>query len=172
MALSWMFPLRDPSDRLTLTTCFYANNAAFRRDAFLSRQFPHVPGLTHAPARLLWERLLSEGVSIWHAGNARASHPPPNGPIHFLRRAIASGRARAFSEPLPNLGAVIRWIRADIDWITWVAKKTVLSGDKVGLRWWQVPFTIAIGAAYCTLENWGSLLSLFFPGMMRDRFQL
>jgi len=169
MALSWMFPLRDSTDRLTLSTWFYANNVAFRRDAFLSRQFPQVPGLTHAPAGLLVERLQRDGVAIWHAGNARASHPPPNGPIHFLMRAIAGGRARAFSEPLPNL---LRWIREDIGSISWGGKQIVLSGAKVGLSWWQLPLAIAIPAAYFALFNLGSLLSLVFPRMMRERFQL
>jgi len=46
VALSWMFPLRDPTDELTAAQTFYANNVAFRRETFLSRQFPDVPGLT------------------------------------------------------------------------------------------------------------------------------
>ena len=172
MALTWMFPLRDSSDRLRLSTWFYANNVAFRREAFVSRQFADVPGLTHAPARLLVERLRREGVAIWHAGNARASHPPPNGSIHFVMRAIAGGKARAFFEPRPSIGGTIRWIRNDIRSITWGCKRIVLSGSKVELRWWQVPMAVVYPTAYYSLFCLGSLLSIVMPGLMRERFDL
>jgi glycosyltransferase involved in cell wall biosynthesis len=172
MALSWMFPLRDANDRLSLSTWFYANNVAFRREAFVSRQFADVPGLTHAPARLFVERLRREGVAIWHAGNARASHPPPNGSVHFVMRAIAGGKARAFFEPRPNIVGMIRWIRNDLGSITWGCKQIVLSGSKVELRWWQVPLAVVYPAAYYTLFCLGSFLSVMLPGVMRDRFDL
>lgn len=172
MALTWMFPLRDSSDRLTLSTWFYANNVAFRRDAFVSRNFSDVPGFTHAPSRLLVERLRREGVAIWHAGNARASHPPPNGSLHFVMRAIAGGKARASFEPRPSIAGMIRWIRNDIGSITWGCKQIVLSGSKVELRWWQVPLSVVYPASYYTLFCLGSLLSIMLPGVMRDRFDL
>ncbi len=172
MALTWMFPLRDSSDRLTPSTWFYANNVAFRREAFVERQFSDFPGLVHAPARLLVERLRREGVAIWHAGGARASHPPPNGSIHFVMRAIAGGRARAFFEPRPGIVGMIRWIRSDIGSITWGCKQIVLSGSKVELRWWQAPLAVVFPVAYYTMFCLGSLLSIVLPGLMRDRFDL
>jgi hypothetical protein len=57
MALTWMFPLREDADAVTPSTWFYANNAAFERDTFLSRQLPPTPGLVHHPANLLVDRL-------------------------------------------------------------------------------------------------------------------
>jgi len=172
MALSWMFPLLDPSDRLAPSTWFYANNVAFRREIFLSRQFPDVPGLIHAPAALLINRLQRDGVLIWFAGNARASHPPPNGPRHFVMRAMSGGRARAFSGPHLSISALIRWIRQDIGSASWGCKQIVLHASKVGLRWWQIPLAMTFPAAYFALFCLGSLLSAAFPGLMRDRFQL
>jgi len=118
MALTWMFPLRDLDDRLNRATWFYANNVAFRRQIFLSRQFPDTPGLIHAPAALLVERLNRDGIDIWHAGGARASHPPPNGLLHFAKRAIAGGRARSLSRPSVADWPLIHWVRSDIGSIT------------------------------------------------------
>lgn len=172
MALTWMFPLRDASDRLTLSSWFYANNVAFRREAFVPWQFSDVPGFTHAPARLLVERLQREGVVIWHAARARASHPPPNGSIHFMMRAVAGGRARAFFEPRAKIARVSRWIRNDLGSITWGCKQIVLNGSKVELRWWQVPLAVVYPVAYYTLFCLGSLLAIMLPGLMRDRFDL
>ena len=172
MALSWMFPLRDPSDCLQPSTWFYANNVAFRREAFVSRQFPDVPGSMHAPARLLVERLRREGEVIWHAGSARAAHPPPNGPRRFAMRAIAGGRARALREPRPSMGAMIRWLRNDIGSIAWGCKRIVSNRSKVELRWWQLPLAVVYPASYYTLFSLGSFLSITMPRMMRDRFDL
>ena len=172
MALTWMFPLRDPYDRVTPSTWFYANNVAFRRGPFLCRKFPDVPGLTHAPAKLLVERLEHDGVTIWHTGGARASHPPPNGSIHFVLRAIAGGRARAFLETHPNALHVMRWIQSDIGSVAWGCKRIVRNGSSVGLRWWQVPLAIMFPAAYYSLRCLGSLLSTLTPGLMRNRFDL
>jgi len=56
--------LRDPVGGLTQTRWFYANNVAFRRETFLSRQFPDVPWLKHVPAALLVERLEREGIAL------------------------------------------------------------------------------------------------------------
>jgi len=172
MALTWMFPLRDPSNQLTPSTWFYANNVAFRREAFLSRQFSDVAGLTHAAAKLLVERLQRDGVAIWNAGGARASHPPPNGSIHFMMRAIAGGRARAFLEPHPKAVNMMRWMQSDIGSVTWGCKQIVLNGSSVGLRWWQLPVAIVFPAAYYSLRYLGSLLSTLTPGLMRNRFDL
>jgi len=72
MALTWMFPMRDPVGGLSVSKWFYANNVAFRRETFLARQFEHVPGLIHAPARLMVERLERDGIVLCHLGDARA----------------------------------------------------------------------------------------------------
>ena len=172
MALTWMFPLRDSSDGLTLSTCFYANNVAFRREVFLSRQFPDVPGLTHAPAALMVERLQRDGVALWHAGGARASHPPPNGLVHFSMRAIAGGRARAFSRRTRGITALMQWIRADSWTIIGSCKKIAFDSSPVGLRWWQIPSAMLYPITYYALFYLGSLLSIAFPRLMRNRFQL
>lgn len=172
LALTWMFPMRDPDGGLSLSKSFYANNAAFRRETFLSRQFPDVPGLTHVPAKLLVERLEREGVAIWSIGHARASHPVPNGVVHFVERAVSAGRARAFAERSVTVALIVRWVRYDIRCVYVGFKNIVFKGFKVGLRWREIPAAMAITGMYFALLLSGSLLSVIAPRTMRDRFQL
>src|SRR5262249_14982471 len=114
LALAWMFPLRDTEGCLAPTEWFYANNVGFRRDTFLSRQFADVPGLMHAAAPILVARLKRDGIPLWRVGEARACHPPPNGIVHFFKRAVAGGRVRAFSQAPLGLPCVLQWIRLDL----------------------------------------------------------
>jgi hypothetical protein len=172
LALTWMFPLRDSDGGITVSDWFYANNAAFRRETFLSRQFPNVPGLIHAPAKLLVERLERDGVTIWHVGEARASHPAPNGLVHFVERAVSAGRARTFSAESVTIGLIFRWVFYDIGSVRFGFKKIVLHGFKLGLRWWQMPSAMTITVTYFALLFAGSLLSVVAPRFMRDRFRL
>jgi len=172
VALSWMFPLRDRDDELTIAQTFYANNVAFRRETFLSRQFPDVPGLTHVPAELLVERLNHDDVTIWYVGNARASHPAPNGAFHFLERAISGGRARALTAESVTLSLILRWLRHNIGSVRFALKRFIFEGLKVELRWWQVPAATSIALTYYTFMLFGSLLSVIAPNLVKDRFKL
>ena len=172
MALTWMFPPSDSSNGMTLSSCFYANNVQFRREVFVSWQFPDVPGLIYAPAGLPVERLVRGGVPLWHAGSGRASHPPPNGPMHFMKRAIAGGRVRAFSRQSGNITALVRWIGADLCTIIGSCKKIAFDNSRDGLRWWQIPSAMLYPITYYARFHFGPLLSIVFQGLMRDRFQL
>jgi Glycosyl transferase family 2 len=172
MALSWMFPLRDPDDRLKPSTWFYANNVAFRRETFLSRLFPDVPNRLHAPAGLLVERLRRDGVAIWHAGNARASHPAPNGVKHFTKRALAFGRARAYTRADQGALRLARWVRDDVRSVLWSCKRLVVGRSKVGLNAWEVPVAVCYPLAYYALGSLGSVLTTMAPKLMHDRLDL
>jgi hypothetical protein len=172
MALVWMFPLRDASDHLGECDCFYTNNLALRRNEFLSRRFLEAPGLIHHPATLLVEQLNRESVKIWYAGGARGSHPPPNGLVHFVRRAMAGGRARALTGPPPSMRSVVRSILGDVRSVAWTFKRILTEGAAVGMRWWQIPAAMAISASYYSLFSLGGLMTVIFPGLMRDRLQL
>jgi Glycosyl transferase family 2 len=172
MALAWMFPLRDASDALTTTSCFYANNVAFRRDVFLAHPFAETPGLTHRPATLLVDELARAGIPIWHAAAARAAHPPPNGPMHFVRRAMAGGRARVLGAANAADRAVLRGLAADARAMSWSCGRILRERRRVGLRSWQVPAALIIAAGYHTLFAAGALLTAAFPGFMRQRFVL
>ena len=169
MALAWMFPLRQADDRLDVSRWFYANNAAFRRAIFLERRFPITPGLIHYPAQLLVERLERDGITLWHVGGARVSHPPPNGARHFVNRALAAGRARAFSETISSRSA-LAYVGADLRSIVWYGKRVATAGGSVDLGWWQVPAAITYATSYHLLVLGGYLFTLAAPKLMRHRF--
>lgn len=172
MALTWMFPLRDTEGGLRPSDWFYANNVAFRREILLSHPFPHTPGLKHHPAALLVRQLEQEGVTLWHVGDARGHHPAPNGIVHFCQRAIAAGRARAFTHNSVALSSLADWIRRDVLEVGWYVKRIVREGAKVGMHWWQMPTAMGVTLAYHLLRSGGSLLTVAAPGLMRNRFQL
>ncbi|TKB71926.1 MAG: glycosyltransferase family 2 protein [Nitrospira sp.] len=172
MALTWMFPLRDTEGGLRPSDWFYANNVAFRREILLSHPFPHTPGLKHHPATLLVRQLEQEGITLWHVGDARGHHPTPNGIVHFCQRAIAAGRARAFTHDSVALSSVADWIRRDALEVGWYVKRIVREGAKVGMHWWQMPAAMGVTLAYHLLRSGGSLLTAAAPGLMRNRFEL
>ena len=172
MALTWMFPLRDAHDGLSVSTWFYSNNVAFRRQTFLARPFPDTPGFIHLPAKLLVERLERDGIVLWHVGGARVSHPPPNGARHFIARAVAAGRTRALSPGLPRAESAVESAGKQIREILWHAKRVVVLGSRVGLRWWQLPAAVVYAAGYHFFILAGYLISVSAPRVMRHRFDL
>lgn len=172
MALTWMFPLREPEPGIGPLKMFYANNLAFRRHVFLARQFPDVPGFIHAPAPRLVDRLESEGIPIWSLDHARASHPAPNGAAHFIERALSGGKARALSSGRPKISMIAQWFVDDFKTIAFSCKKIVVEGFKVGLRRWQVPAAMAIGTLYHALYFSGSAVSAVAPRLVRSYFKL
>jgi len=172
MALTWMFPLRDGRglrDAWGRSSVFYANNLAVRRCVFVSNPFPDTPGLTHHPATLWALHLLGEHTAIWYAP-ARASHPPPNGPVHFYQRAVAGGRARAITAQERGLRRWLVWGRADLEQVAWGWKRLLTQGRQVGLRAWQVPAALCMSVAYVLCFYLGSVATDTFPAYMRRRF--
>jgi hypothetical protein len=175
MAIAWMFPLRDSEGGLSPLKMFYANNVAFRRKEFLQHLFPPVPGFIHAPEALLVERLQHEGVTLWSLGDARASHPPPRGLRHFVNRAISGGKARALAAEPSSPGRLKRlgsYVRQDLKSILHNCKLMFSEGWSVGLRIYELPAAIAIGASYHALFLLGSVLSVLAPRVMEPRFKL
>jgi GT2 family glycosyltransferase len=169
MALGWgMFPLRSQEDCLRPLEMFYSNNMGFRRDVFLTRQFPDCTGLTHYPATLLVQRLQTDGIDIWQVTGARVSHPAPNGFKHFLARAIAAGRAHIFTSP----DDAFKCLLDDIIRILYLMKQVLANREKVGLSWWQVPQGVLIAFTYHVFEFGGRVATLAAPGLMRRRFIL
>src|SRR5262249_16657677 len=103
---------------------------------------------------------------------ARACHPPPNGIVHFFKRAVAGGRARAFSQAPLGLPCVLQWIRLDLMSVRHSWTMMLADGAAVGLRRWQVPGAILIAATHYGLRCLGSVLCLLCPRFMRHRFDL
>jgi hypothetical protein len=90
LALFWFFPLRTQSDELEHVSMFFANNVAFRRDVICENLFPDLETF-RGQSVALSKILKSKGIPIIRHNGARVSHPPPNGPRHFINRAMCEG---------------------------------------------------------------------------------
>ncbi len=172
LAISWMFPLRDTAGGLTKTRKFYANNVGFRRETFLSRPFEDVPGLMHFGATRFVARLEGDGIPLWNVGDARGAHPSPNGVRHFVKRAVAAGRARALSSASVSVKTAADWIRLDVESYSYLCKRIVTDRGRVGLRLTEIPGAMTIAVTYGALFCAGSLFSYCFPELMRRRLDL
>ena len=172
LALTWMFPLRSKADGIERTQAFYANNCAFRRQVFLDRPFEDVPGFIHAAAGQFVSRLEHEGIVLWSIGNARASHPPPNGLSHFVKRAVACGRARALSPAASGTGTLCASFVSDLRTAAYHTKILLRDGRTVRLTWWETPVAIVVSVSYDFLIFAGFVMSKLFRRQMINHFNL
>ena len=91
MAAFWFFPLRaQPHDPAVDTAHFFANNVAFRADVFRQHGFP-VQRRFRGQCAALTQSLIAAGYRLRLHPQSRVEHPAPNGPAHFIARAIAAG---------------------------------------------------------------------------------
>ena len=134
--------------------------------------FPETSGLIHEPAVRLVERLKRDGIRIWYASAARASHPPPNGARHFVNRALACGRARILQERDLGAGWFSRAMEEARRGMKWSLRQIVANRLSVGMRWWQIPGALLFALSYHSLIALSSLLTTLLPTFMYKRFQL
>ena len=172
MALTWMFPLRSQTDGLERAKTFYANNVAFRKHVFQEGPFQDVPGFIHAAARQFVSRLEHDQIILWSVGDARASHPPPNGLMHFVQRAVAGGRARALSPTSQGSKGFWAWVASDLQAIAYHAKILLRDRRAVGLTWLEIPVAMTVSTSYDVLLFTGSVMSKLFPRWMFRHFDL
>jgi hypothetical protein len=95
-ALFWFFPLRASGSGLIRTERFFANNVAFRKKVFNKHPFPASIKL-RGQCGDLSRQLVKEGHRIYLHEGARVRHPPPNGFLHFIKRALCAGHDYAVS---------------------------------------------------------------------------
>jgi len=82
-------PRESADDHIREAEYFPGGNVAFRRELFEAFPFPPLP---HFRGRwTLMEKIRNQGIKIYCQPKSRASHPPPNGLGHFVRRAVCDG---------------------------------------------------------------------------------
>lgn len=89
-ALFWFFPPMSDRDELRPSHHFFANNVAFRRSLLQAHPFPD-RGTFRGQCVGLAAELDRAGIPIHVHEGARVNHPPPNGPHHFVSRALCAG---------------------------------------------------------------------------------
>ena len=90
VAAFWFFPPRSSEEGLIPADMIFGNNVAFRREVFLAHPFP-VVNQYRGQMGLLADELREKGFGIFLQRSARCAHPPPNGLVHFFRRAVCEG---------------------------------------------------------------------------------
>lgn len=98
-ALMWFFPLRSDATAPYDSDVFYANNFVIERSVFLSRPFPDMP-LHRGQCYLLAHAIRAAGDRVEMCPAAHVSHPPPNGVLHFVKRALAAGHDFAVTDDM------------------------------------------------------------------------
>jgi hypothetical protein len=174
-ALGWFFPLRSTERVVRPAVRFFANNAAFRRDILQRFPFPELEGTSRGSCWRLSTILRENDVQIVESTGARVAHPPPNGLVHFLRRAIAEGRDRYFAAipygtqrprvRVGTLGRLRRHLRTSTTSI-------LRDFDRVGLPAPEVPVAIAISGSYYVLCTVGELMTIASPRFMMRHFRI
>lgn len=177
LAEGWLFPPRSDSDALTKTSFFLANNVAFRRDFLLAHPFPAMPdGVTRGACVSLTRQLESEGVTIWLAGGARASHPPPKDLTRVLIRALAEGRDWAFNRGLTPgraaLATAARYAAQAPGEIARMIRVTRAASARLGLTAPQGALTALLQCAFCTLRPIGAFAAILVPAYARQAWRI
>ena len=176
-ALGWFFPLRDPDNVIhSNRQRFFANNVAFRRDVILNHPFPVMPeGATRGACGDLARTLSSSGVRIWTNTAARAQHPPPSNPRHFVVRALAHGRDIVVYETEAGhtlLEALRRSLRWSCTYTIGAARRMKSEGHEVGLRFWQLPAALCIMICFYCLAFLAGCATALFPDYARRHWRI
>gem|GEM_PF-855609 len=90
MALGWIFPLAPEDAAVVPALGFAANNVAFRAELRPTMHFPKTKQYRRQSLSVI-ERLRAESRTLLRSRGAQVTHPPPEGLVCFLGRALWSG---------------------------------------------------------------------------------
>lgn len=175
-ALAWFFPLpSDQSDVLPVDLIF-SNNFLAPRTLMLENPYPLLGhGITRGADVILWKRLKSKGVPLYVHHGAKASHPSPNGIQHIVIRALAEGRDeyRKFLEPEFLVAKPLqKFLRLGLFRSKKVLRSNFKNGNRVGLKWYEMPITISLMLFYYQLYVLGGILAALFPKFTQSKWQI
>ncbi len=175
-AAFWQFETKQPAGgELRKVRGFYANNVAFRGDILRTHPFPKLEAF-RGQCAMLGHSLRAEGIAIYRHSAARVSHPPPEGPSHFINRAICHGHDMMMIGKLKNhswfraspLGSVWRLFRDLMKTPARVSSRYRQAG--LGAAGWMAAFMLAV--SYYSLKFVGDLFAFFAPKTMRKVFSI
>ncbi len=172
-ALGWTYELRDDSDTFEPCRKFYGNNVAFRADAFPEGGFPSLGPRTRGASSMVREKLNRVGIDIWQNRRAAVDHPPPANLHHLVIRALAHGRDHYMKDSTErHLGGLRNSVGTAARRLSTGFKNNLLERHRVGLRWWQIPASLAIVSLYYGFFAIGGVLTHVSPEAMGRRWRL
>lgn len=91
MVIAYIFPPFSGEKSLTLTSGYFLNNVAFRREFLLKHSIPTELPLYRGNCAIHAHNLLEQGYTLWKQPQARATHAPPSSLSHFFWRFLLIG---------------------------------------------------------------------------------
>ena len=175
-ALSWFFPLPPTNNELNEVGLILSNNFLAPRDLMLSNPYPKMEqGVTRGADTLLWESLKKKGTKLMTHNGARASHPAPNGMIHILKRGLAEGRddyMRLFEKEFAVKNPMLRFFKIYLYRCRKVFKSTLVNGDRVNLKSYEIPGAIGLMLFYFQLYLMGALTTKLLPSVAKSNWRI
>ncbi len=173
-ALFWFFHLRAADGPPRPVKEFFANNVAFRRRVLEAYPYPPQPGFKGSCIDL-GKTLRANGITVWQQPGARVQHPPPNGPWHFVCRALCEGHDNAVRQAAQGVAS-----QRSLKSVYWRFRGSLADSvhrirgnrEQVALSRAGVPFAIGIAALYYVLVLAGECVSVRYPGAIRRYFAI
>jgi len=173
-AAFWFFPPRSNEEGLVPADVLFGNNIAFRRELFLAHPFPVVEQFRGQGGMLIRD-LREIGAGIYLQRSSRCSHPPPNGFIHFVRRAMCDGH--------DNVVIALRSTgRSRLPWrhSYWSARSLLNNSlraireryDALGLTPVSAIVAISIAFGYVLCMGFGEILTRWNRTLVPRRFSI
>lgn len=94
MAITYFLPRFSQRETPYVTTSYFLNNVAFRRDFLKRYPIPTGIPLYRGNCAIHAEYLREQGFEIWKQPNAQAKHAPPEGISFFIWRFLLMGHDR------------------------------------------------------------------------------
>lgn len=178
-ALGWIFPLRSADDSLKQSNDrqFWANNIACRRDFFIENPYPTETGSHESrnACRRLREQMAARGIPIFRAGNARVSHPAPDGWRKAMFHGLVEGRDNAIIYKQRGYGRLGRSLRA-IDFAVGRLRQAVRNARRkdspVPVPAWQIPGVVLVLTPYYMVSIFGAWAHAWLPERVWSRWSL
>jgi hypothetical protein len=173
VALFWYYDLKPGDSGCIPTRHFYANNLAFRRELFASHQFPDCRPMFRGHCAQLAAALAERGVTMVAQRSSTVDHPPPNGPAHFIRRALCEGHDTTIElqrgghehDAMKTIGRMFRSIGD--------SARRIRNGRRaVGLGLAGAAAALSIAAAYFGLRAAGELVTRWYPTVVPRIFSI
>ena len=175
-ALGWFFPIQKNQIGLLKTNQISANNYIAKRELLLATGYQEMAeGMTRGACEILWKNLHKKGISIYRNLEARATHPYPNGFVHFFNRGMAEGRDALFliEESRKNeINSTFQLFKEYGLRCKKVVKNTFNEKKHVGLKSWQIPVVLGVMLSYYQLYLLGGLIAKISPDYSRRSWQI
>lgn len=175
-ALGWFFPIQKNQKGLIKTNHISANNYIAKRELLLANGYQEMAeGMTRGACEILWKNLEKKGINIYRNLEARATHPYPNGIIHFLNRGLAEGRDALFlieDSGKKDINTLFQLFKEYALRCNKVVKNTFNEKKHVGLKNWQIPVVLGVMLSYYQLYLLGGLIAKISPEYSRKSWQI